>query len=51
MDKWGRRIPMIIGGFAMGICMMLIAVIMKTKGIPIRSSFLRLINTNHIHHR
>jgi hypothetical protein len=39
MDKWGRRIPMIIGGFAMGICMMLIAVIMKTKGISLRLPF------------
>lgn len=33
MDKWGRRIPMIIGGFGMGIAMMLIGVIMKTMGM------------------
>ena len=32
MDKLGRRIPMIIGGWGMGICMMLIGIIMKTKG-------------------
>jgi hypothetical protein len=51
MDKWGRRIPMIIGGFAMGICMMLIGVIMKTNGIPSRSPFWGQINTDHTHHR
>lgn len=33
MDTWGRRTPMVIGGFGMGIAMMLIGVIMKTKGI------------------
>lgn len=32
MDTWGRRTPMVIGGFGMGIAMMLIGVIMKTKG-------------------
>jgi hypothetical protein len=32
MDKWGRRIPMVIGGIGMGISMMLIGVIMKTCG-------------------
>lgn len=32
MDIWGRRTPMIIGGVGMGISMMLIGVIMKTKG-------------------
>lgn len=32
MDTWGRRKPMVIGGFGMGIAMMLIGVIMKTKG-------------------
>lgn len=32
MDTWGRRVPAIIGGCAMGICMMLIGVIMKTEG-------------------
>lgn len=32
MDTWGRRIPMIVGGWGMGISMMLIGVIMKTKG-------------------
>ncbi|KAL1964869.1 hypothetical protein VTN77DRAFT_6371 [Rasamsonia byssochlamydoides] len=35
MDKWGRRVPMIIGGFGMGVAMMLIGVIMKTKGDPV----------------
>ncbi|KAH8817380.1 general substrate transporter [Xylogone sp. PMI_703] len=35
MDKWGRRIPMIIGGVGMGIAMMLIGVLMKTKGDPV----------------
>lgn len=33
MDKWGRRVPMIIGGFGMGVSMMLIGVIMKTMGM------------------
>jgi hypothetical protein len=32
MDTWGRRIPMVIGGVGMGISMMLIGTIMKTKG-------------------
>lgn len=32
MDTWGRRIPMIIGGVGMGMSMMFIAIIMKTKG-------------------
>lgn len=32
MDTWGRLIPMIIGGVGMGMSMMFIAVIMKTKG-------------------
>lgn len=32
MDTWGRRKPMIIGAFGMAISMMLIGVIMKTKG-------------------
>ncbi|KAL1968342.1 hypothetical protein VTN77DRAFT_1871 [Rasamsonia byssochlamydoides] len=35
MDKWGRRIPMVIGGIGMGISMMLIGVIMKTEGNPV----------------
>lgn len=34
MDSWGRRRPMIIGGIGMGIAMMMIGVIMKTKGEP-----------------
>lgn len=32
MDTWGRRTPMVIGGFGMAISMMLIGTIMKTKG-------------------
>lgn len=32
MDTWGRRNPMVIGGVGMGISMMLIGTIMKTKG-------------------
>lgn len=32
IDVWGRRKPMIFGAVAMGIAMMLIGVIMKTKG-------------------
>ena len=32
MDTWGRRRPMIIGGVGMGVCMMVIAVLMRTKG-------------------
>lgn len=35
MDTWGRRIPMVIGGWGMGISMMLIGVLMRTKGNPI----------------
>ncbi len=31
-DKWGRRIPMVIGGVGMGIAMMIIGVVMKTAG-------------------
>lgn len=31
MDTWGRRIPMVVGGWGMGIAMMLIGIIMKTK--------------------
>jgi MFS family permease len=33
IDTWGRRRPMIIGALGMGISMMLIGVIMKTKGL------------------
>jgi MFS family permease len=33
IDVWGRRKPMIIGALGMGISMMLIGVIMKTKGL------------------
>lgn len=33
MDKWGRRIPMIIGGVGMGVSMMIIGVLMKAQGI------------------
>lgn len=32
MDTWGRRKPMVIGALGMAISMMLIGVIMKTKG-------------------
>jgi hypothetical protein len=32
LDSWGRGRPMIIGGIGMVIAMMLIGVIMKTKG-------------------
>lgn len=32
MDTWGRRNPMVIGAVGMGISMMLIGTIMKTKG-------------------
>ncbi|KAJ5546660.1 hypothetical protein N7494_004245 [Penicillium frequentans] len=35
MDTWGRRTPMVIGGFGMAISMMLIGTIMKTKGNPV----------------
>lgn len=35
IDVWGRRRPMIIGALGMGIAMMLIGVIMKTKGDPV----------------
>ncbi|KAJ5307460.1 hypothetical protein N7476_008116 [Penicillium atrosanguineum] len=35
MDTWGRRTPMVIGGVGMGISMMLIGTIMKTKGSPV----------------
>jgi MFS family permease len=32
IDTWGRRRPMVIGAIGMGISMMLIGVIMVTKG-------------------
>jgi MFS family permease len=32
IDTWGRRRPMVIGAIGMGISMMLIGVIMATKG-------------------
>lgn len=32
MDKWGRRIPMVIGGIGMGISMLIIGVVMRTAG-------------------
>ncbi|KKA18108.1 hypothetical protein T310_7944 [Rasamsonia emersonii CBS 393.64] len=44
MDKWGRRIPMIIGGIGMGISMMLIGVIMKTEGDPVFDSLTQKTN-------
>lgn len=34
IDSWGRRRPMVIGAIGMGISMMLIGVIMVTKGMP-----------------
>ena len=34
LDTWGRRKPMIFGALAMGICMLLIGVILKTEGSP-----------------
>lgn len=33
MDTWGRRTPMVIGGFGMGVAMMLIGVLMRTEGM------------------
>lgn len=33
MDKWGRRLPMVIGGVGMGISMMIIGVLMKAYGM------------------
>lgn len=45
MDTWGRRTPMVIGGVGMGISMMLIGTIMKTKGksMSVQAAWLRLI--------
>lgn len=40
MDTWGRRTPMVIGGAGMGISMMLIGTIMKTKGQSLESRIL-----------
>jgi MFS family permease len=37
IDAWGRRKPMIIGAVGMGISMMLIGVIMKTKGTEVQT--------------
>ncbi|KAI9687085.1 MAG: hypothetical protein M1822_002495 [Bathelium mastoideum] len=34
LDTWGRRRPMILGAIAMGICMLLIGVLLKTQGDP-----------------
>jgi hypothetical protein len=42
MDKWGRRIPMIIGGIGMGVSMMIIGVLMKAQGIHTCKRTLRI---------
>ena len=42
MDTWGRRRPMIIGGVGMGISMMLIGVLMVTKGTCLGCNKLRI---------
>ena len=34
LDAWGRRRPMILGAIAMGICMLLIGVLLRTLGDP-----------------
>ena len=34
LDTWGRRIPMILGGIGMGVCMLLIGVLLKALGNP-----------------
>jgi hypothetical protein len=44
MDKWGRRIPMIIGGIGMGVSMMIIGVLMKTQGIHLAKRKLNISN-------
>ncbi|KAJ5691235.1 hypothetical protein N7488_011970 [Penicillium malachiteum] len=44
MDTWGRRTPMVIGGFGMGVSMMLIGTIMKTKGNPVYDSLTKKTN-------
>ncbi|KAL3703128.1 hypothetical protein TMatcc_010316 [Talaromyces marneffei ATCC 18224] len=44
IDSWGRRRPMILGGIGMGISMMLLGVIMRTKGDPIYNPLTEKIN-------
>ncbi|KAM0247630.1 hypothetical protein ACHAQJ_009770 [Trichoderma viride] len=44
MDKWGRRLPMVIGGVGMGISMMIIGVLMKAYGNPVFDSLTQKTN-------
>lgn len=34
LDTWGRRKPMILGAVAMGICMLIVGVLLRTEGSP-----------------
>lgn len=47
MDKWGRRMPMIIGGIGMGISLMLIGLVMGVKGMS--ASHLQAACHTHTH--
>ncbi|KAL9469264.1 hypothetical protein ACSS6W_010958 [Trichoderma asperelloides] len=44
MDKWGRRMPMVIGGIGMGISMMIIGILMKAEGNPVYDSLTQKTN-------
>ena len=37
-DKYGRRMPMMVGSFALGICMMMVAILLSFKGTAIEQS-------------
>jgi uncharacterized membrane protein len=52
MDKWGRRLPMVIGGVGMGISMMIIGVLMKAYGTRQRYShpFPSYVHTKIVHY-
>ncbi|KAL7906438.1 general substrate transporter [Trichoderma velutinum] len=44
MDKWGRRLPMVIGGVGMGVSMMIIGVLMRAYGDPVFDSLTQKTN-------
>jgi len=49
LDTWGRRRPMILGAIAMGICMLLVGVLLKTEGSPKYDPSTHKINFNFTH--
>lgn len=51
LDTWGRRRPMILGAIAMGICMLLVGVLLKTLGNPSPDPTTHKVNFNFASHR